>query len=155
MTTRTQALEDVSALLDKALDHLRSECVDGDRIDPQRMDARQIPLFDLSLCAAETAAAKALSLVADAAEPDAIEQGLASFFAGETSASLRQRLSLRPAEYGFAHADDLTLPHSQALSSDAIVRLGEALLDLDGSTGATAIRRRNPGRCGFRVRLTR
>lgn len=136
MTTPTQILERVEALLDKALDHLRGECLDGDRLDPRRMDARQIPLFDLSLCAAEIAAAKALSRVADAAEAGAIEQGLASFYAAEAAANFHQRLSLRPVEFGFAHAKELSIPQAQALSSDAIVQLGEALLDLDGSTGA-------------------
>lgn len=136
MTTPTQILERVDALLDKALDHLRGECLDGDRLDPRRMDARQIPLFDLSLCAAEIAAAKALSRVADAAEAGAIEQGLASFYAAEAAANFHQRLSLRPVEFGFAHAKELSIPQAQALSSDAIVQLGEALLDLDGSTGA-------------------
>ena len=136
MRTRTQVLDDATLRLDKALEHLRGECVDGDRVNQPRMDACQIPLFDLAISAAEIGAAKALSTLVDTIEEGAIEKGLAAFFTAEVVGNLHQRLSMRPAEYGFAPREDLAAPQSPALSSDAIVRLGEHLLDLDGSTGA-------------------
>jgi (2S)-methylsuccinyl-CoA dehydrogenase len=134
MTTRAQSLKFASELLERVLDHLRSECIDDDRIDLARMDARQIVLFDVALCAAELAAARSLDAAAADLDTGAVEPGLAGYFVAEAIASLGQRLAARSKEYGLP--SELAMSHDvEALSSDAIVRLGERLLDLDGSTG--------------------
>lgn len=134
MPPRTQALDAAASALNHALSHLATECSDGDRLDQARMDARQLVLFDIALSAAEIAAARALSELADTLDATALEHGLASFFAAEAGANLEARMRLRPAELGFTELE--TKPGERdALASRFTAELGRALLDLDGSTG--------------------
>ena len=142
MTRRTLVLDRAASVLDRALDHLRTECGDGNRVDQRQMDAHQLALFDVALSAAEITAAKALIECADALDAAAIEQGLASLYAAEAVANLRSRISLRPREFGFDRPDHPALDplavvmDDDPLSSEFIVRLGETLVNPGGSTGA-------------------
>ena len=69
------------------------------------IDTAQVQLYDLALCKAELAAARALMANAAAAESIDLERRIAAMFCAEAIVNLQHRLTSRPADYGLTVAD--------------------------------------------------
>tara|TARA_R110002110_G_scaffold166675_1_gene367448 strand:- start:6599 stop:8293 length:1695 start_codon:yes stop_codon:yes gene_type:complete len=143
------ALENMQALLNRALSTLRANCLEGDRISPAKLDDYQLVSYELSLCWAESSAAAFLleyaqSLTVKTASSDEFPQRLAAFFCAEAITACAARLRARPADFGLADADIAAVIGdsgcaeflAQQLNASHIAAIGEEVLQRDGDLGA-------------------
>jgi (2S)-methylsuccinyl-CoA dehydrogenase len=132
-------LAQADALAAEASRFLRSQCAAGDRLDPQRLDALQVQSYELALCAAELAAARAvLEYAEQARSQDPLASELAEIFAAEALQTSIARLAARPADFGLELgrlAALLPAAESRIASGLGAARLasaGAALIARDG-----------------------
>ena len=115
-----ESLAQLTELVERAALHLEGN-----------LDDEQIQLYDLAFCRAELMAATAL-LDRAAPAPGTVLASTAEFFAAEVAAKVRQRLALRPADYGLSFETLAPTQHdlelSGALAATRIAALGEAFL---------------------------
>lgn len=140
MTATLVRLGEAERLVAGAWRHLHGECARGERLDGVRLDALQVECYDLAICAAELAAARAvLEYAPSVAAVDALAQPLADAFAAEVLQATAHRLSARPAAFGldFAAAVALSPGHdpllAEAFAPATFARLGAALAARDGA----------------------
>ncbi len=125
-------------LLQRGASHLRRAVLRNDKLDAARLDALQVPCYDLAWCAAELAAADAVLAYAVRATEDELCTPLAQAFAVEVLQRCVARWSARPAEFGLgldavlalAPANDPVL--EAAGSSNSLAAIGGALVARQG-----------------------
>ncbi len=129
----------VDALVRDAFSHLHRQCARGERLDPQSLDAQQVPCYDLAFSAAELAAAHAVQdWAGELRAADAFAGTLADLFTVEALAGIVARLSLRPADFGLepgavAAAHPCIDPALRStVSGDALASAGRELLAREG-----------------------
>ncbi len=137
VTIAQQSLALVEGLLERALGNIKSACSVEGRLLPERLDQYQLAGYDLSFCAAEIAAGKALIEYAQrCGVTDPRLSWVACQFIAESLQSIAARLRARPADYGlggsriaecFAAVDKLGLA-GHYLRSQMMADLGRALL---------------------------
>jgi (2S)-methylsuccinyl-CoA dehydrogenase len=133
-------------MVERAAFGVQLQVASGDaRTSAARLDALQLPCYDLALCEAELAAAQALLEHAQTAtRHDALAGALTASFVIENVASSWQRLSLRPADYGLGPDDLWSLSQQLATVAPVIAaaeldRLGAALVERDGRLPPTLL----------------
>lgn len=126
-------------LVDAGFRRLRELALRDGRLDGAALDALQVPSYDLALCAAELAAARAVLDYADtAASQDAIASPLAGTFATEAVGATLARLAARSSDLGLdpreiAAAQPASDPALAPLtSSTRLAALGAELVARDG-----------------------
>jgi len=141
ITIAQQSLSLAEGLLARALTHIKSVCSAGDQLLPERLDQYQLVSYDLSFCAAEIAAGKALIDYAHrcGASDERLPWAACQFIA-EAVQAIAARLRARPADYGleaacvadcFAAVDELGLAQHY-LRGQVMADLGRALLGQGG-----------------------
>lgn len=140
MSVFRNRLDQVDALVSRAFRHLHAACAKGSRLDGAKLDALQVPSYELAFCAAEAAAARAVLEYAEKARgADSLALPLAELFTGDVVNSIVGRLAARPADYGLDLAAVIALapanePHlARAVSAESMGQLGAALVARDGS----------------------
>lgn len=140
-------LDDIDAALNNAFAHLRKICVgEGSRLDGAKLDAVQVPSYDLAFCAAEVGAARAVLDYAEKARAaDSLAVPLAELFVAEVCHSIVCRLATRPGDVGLDLASVLALAPANdaalagALSAERAGTLGAALVARDGALPPTLL----------------
>jgi len=139
-------LADTRTLIDRALSHLRAQCLEGDRLSAAKLDECQLACYDLAVTWAECTAARFLLAHASRLEETATDgfvTRLAALFCAETVSAALARLRLRPADYGLAGGDiDAVRAADGAaafldgqLGAGNIGHLGQAVLERGGDLG--------------------
>lgn len=133
-------LDQADAVLSRAFRHLHAGCAKGLRLDSAKLDAVQLPSYELAFCAAEIAAARAvLEYAQDARSVDSLAVPLAELFVGDVLSNIVGRLATRPADYGLdlatvvalAPANDTQLARS--VGAESMSQLGASLVARDGA----------------------
>jgi (2S)-methylsuccinyl-CoA dehydrogenase len=132
-------VERAQRLVDAGFRRLRELALRDGRLDGAALDALQVPSYDLALCAAELAAARAvLDYAAAAARQDSIASPLAETFATEAIGATLARLAARSGDLGLdpreiAAAHPAADPALASLASSArLAELGAELVARDG-----------------------
>ena len=146
MTACRATVDATQALVDAGFRKLSAMTRRGDRLDAAALDEQQIPSYDLALCAAELAAARAiLDYSVIAGSRDALALPLAETFALEAAANAVSRLQLRAADLDLDLAE-LAAAHPAAsrelaprLSATSLASLGAELVARDGRLPPTLL----------------
>lgn len=138
MTAAVHVLQRADEILRRAYEHLAKYCLHDASASAQRLDECQLECFDLAWCSAGLAAARAI-VEYSARGSGALVGPLTQLFVAETLQDLLARLSLRPGDYGLAHADLENIAPSRvkslaaAASTQQLRRIGSALIEDSGA----------------------
>jgi (2S)-methylsuccinyl-CoA dehydrogenase len=132
-------------LLSQALSHIKSQCLEGDKVSPAKLDGFQLVSYELALSWAECTAARfALehaTELSSSSSPDGFCLDLATSFSAEAVMNTLNRLRTRIHDYGLAQGDIESICDNadeflaKYLSSTHLAELGQQVLDRDGDLG--------------------
>ena len=129
-------IDAAQAVVDAAFRHLRSRCeVDG-KLDPGRLDEHQLASYELAFCAAELAAARAVSEPAGALRADPLVAALARLYRAEAIQNTRARLEARAEDFGLSRSqiaaafdrEVVQVQRREALAAQAMADIGRELV---------------------------
>lgn len=146
MSDVASAVDAVARLVDAGYAALYRRCAHGGRLDPQRLDAEQLPSYELAFCAAELSAARAIHAHAqNHSDDDPLIRPLADAFCVEVAGRCVARLLARPVDYEIdpariAAAHPATRPELAALlSGSTLAALGARLIEREGRLPPTGL----------------
>lgn len=140
----TRSVATLRAVFDRATVALAERCATAGRLDATRLDAAQLPSFELAWASAELLAAETLL---DKLGSDALDRQLSLIYVIEAISSVIERLD------GIAIELELSVPELRALresaelrvlrkavvGADALDAVGRALAGFDGEIGAVEL----------------
>lgn len=150
LETARQILATAETLFQTCWSTLKHNCSEHGKVSATKLDEYQLISYDLALSTAEQTAAQLLleylPKARKKAHPSAtawfLEEQLAFAFCGEVLQNIRNRLALRPSDYGLSpeslhtlFADKIENFCQSALATQNLVHIGHALLRLDGKSG--------------------
>jgi (2S)-methylsuccinyl-CoA dehydrogenase len=146
VSTVQDALETVARLVDAGFEALHRRCSRDSRLDPARLDAEQLPSYELAFCAAEIAAARAAQAHAGRhGEGDPLIRPLADAFTVEVAGQCIARLLARPGDYELdpariAAAHPANRAELAAIAcGSGLAALGARLIEREGRLPATGL----------------
>lgn len=137
------AVSQLQVLIEQALSGLKQVLTVDGKLSAAKLDAHQLPCYDIALCWSECTAARFMLSHARRVETAPLSARLTALFCADTLSGVLGRLRARPADYGLTPADisrvDAQAGISQFLStqlaSDNIASIGRQLQDADGDLG--------------------
>ncbi len=146
MSAVISALESAAGLVDAGFEALHRRCLRNGRLAPARLDAEQLPSYELAFCAAEIAAARAAQAHAERfAGADPLIRPLADAFTVEVTGQCIARLLARPDEYEIAPARIAAAhpahrPELRSIASGSgLAALGARLIEREGRLPPTGL----------------
>ncbi|TNC80382.1 MAG: acyl-CoA dehydrogenase [Oleiphilus sp.] len=141
----------VQHLVDQSLSFVKHHCLnEAGRLSGTRLDEYQLVSYELAYCAAELSGAKftndyARQHRAKSGDTDVLymEERFALHFCAEAISNCRNRLSMRPAEFGLQRAQLSDVMDNEAmlqfcdqyLGAASLSELGQLMLEQNGRTG--------------------